>query len=205
MFLRASAFSIVRSVVPSDWGEARFERMTGGRYTPGYGSTCGFLTSYLLWALGCRAPEIVNRDDPRWGLHYEAGANISRLVGGAKALGAWRDGPGGIRLGDIYFITNEAGDPSSEHVGVFLYAARGHWITADAGQRNEVGEQSARYPTRPFDGRYLSGPGGGNPRVVRGYVDIEALPYAARSSFGWPLLLLGAAAAAFLLGGDDDA
>jgi hypothetical protein len=206
MFLRASVLPILRGVVPSDYGDARFERLTGGDYTQGYGTTCGYLTSYLLWALGCRAPEIVNRTDPKWGLRYEAGANISRLVGGAKALGAWHDGPAGIRMGDCYFLSNEVGDPSSEHVGVFLYASGIHWYTVDAGQRNEAGNQAARFSTRTFDGRHLSGPGGGGARLVRGYVDIDALPYAAaRSGFGFALLLLAGAAAAATLLGDEDA
>ncbi len=175
---RRQALAIVASVVPSDWGDARFARILGGRYTPGYGTTCGYLTSYVLYELGCREALIVNRDDPASGLTYHVGENVSRLVSGAKALGAWREGPGGMRPGDMYFITN--GPPESEHVGILVRADGRAWTTADAGQRNPKGEQAARYVSRAFDGKSLTSAGGGLPRALAGYVDIDALPLGKR-------------------------
>lgn len=187
MSIRSNAIAIVGSVVPSDYGDAKFSALIGDMYTEGprAGSTCGFLTSYLLFQLGCRSPLIVNRNDPGSGLVYKIGANVSRLVGGAKALGAWRTGPSGIRPGDIYFISN--GPSETEHVGVYLAAPDGsYWDTADAGQTNSGGHQAARYVTRDFDGVRL-GPNQVDedpdptrvqpPKIVQGYIDIEALPY----------------------------
>jgi len=187
--IRDDALAIVSSVVPSDYGDTKFSTLIGNMYTERQraGSTCGFLTSYLLFQLGCRSPLIVNRNDPASGLTYKIGANVSRLVGGAKSLGAWRPGPMGIRHGDIYFISN--GPPETEHVGVYLGAPDGaHWDTADAGQTNSGGHQAARYVTREFDGVRL-GPNPLDedpdptrvqpPKIIQGYVDIEALPYGA--------------------------
>lgn len=195
MSLRSRALAIVAGVVPSNYRDARFQRIIGDLYveSPTSGTTCGYLASYLLYQLGCRAPQIVNRTDARWGLMYGIGENISRLVSGAKALGAWRVGARGIRAGDIYFISN--GPPASEHVGVFMGAPDpGHWRTADAGQRDAAGHQAARYRVRAFDGVNLETPNG--PKVVQGYVDIEALPYAAGGAETGDLFFIAALLAA---------
>jgi hypothetical protein len=191
---RSDALSIIAAVVPSRWGDPAFEAITGGAYSPGYGTTCGYLCSYLLHQLGCRDPRIINRRDDDAGLEYHPGENISRLVYGAHALGAWRDGPLRIKPGDIYFISR--GPASSEHVGVFLRAAPGLWHTADAGQTDAYGDQAAVYLARPFDGASLGHPNGGEPRPVVGYVDLNAIPL----PFPWRgLLLPGALAAAVFL------
>src|SRR5262245_34519869 len=133
MSRRDDALAIIASVVPSDYGDPKFSKIIGDLYreSPTSGTTCGYLVSYLLYELGCRAP-IVNRNDPAYGLRYGIGENISRLLGGAKALGAWRAGPEGIRPGDCYFISN--GPPLTEHVGVFIAHVDGsHVQTGDAG------------------------------------------------------------------------
>ena len=167
--------------------------MTNGAFTPGYGTTCGFLCSYLLYRLGCRDGRIVNRRDDEAGLVYHPGENISRLVNGARALGAWRSGPLGIRPGDIYLLSR--GEPSSEHVGVFLGSASGTWWTADAGQTAADGTQAAAYCARAFDGTAVGGPAGERLRPVVGYVDLDALPL----PVPWRGLLIPGAAAAFAL------
>ncbi len=192
MSRRSQALAIVSSVVPSIYGDAKFSRIIDGLYTAGdgAGTTCGFLASYLLFQLGCRAPEIVNRTDAASGLKYEIGGNISRLVSGAKALGAWRTGAAGIKPGDIYFISN--GPPLTEHVGVYISGDAAHWTTADAGQRGPNGEQAAKTQVRAFDGENLGTLNG--PKTIQGYVDIDALPLTAWRDDGviWALLALAA-------------
>lgn len=193
--LRDRALQIIARVVPSDYGDALFAKIIDGLYeeAPHAGTTCGFLASYLLYELGVRAPEIVNRNDEAWGLRYQIGGNISRLIAGAKALGAFRPGAEGIKPGDIYFVSN--GTSSSEHVGVFIRAIDGrHWQTADGGQTNGQGHQAARYVTRDFDGTHLGSPNG--QKVIQGYIDIEALPLAAAPAekgrgLGRTILLVG--------------
>jgi len=180
--IRTLALAIVNEVVPSNYGDPKFTRIIDGMYTegPGAGTTCGFLASYLLFSLGCRAPEIINRNDPESGLKYQIGANISRLIGGAKALGAWRVGPAGIKPGDILFLSN--GPPATEHVGIFMRAPDAlHWETADAGQTNAQGHQAARKVLRTFDGARLGTPNG--TKTIQGYVDIEAVPRAVIADF----------------------
>jgi hypothetical protein len=195
MSLRGDALEILDAVVPSDYGDSKFSAIIGDMYRegPGSGTTCGFLTSYLLFMLGCRRPEIVNRNDPSSGLRYHIGENISRLVGGAKELAAWRDGPQGIKPGDCYFMSN--GPPLTEHVGCYRRSPDPrHWETDDAGQRNNAGHQAARRRIRGFDGARLETPNGWKPVV--GYVDIAALPYTVGPQVavgGSGLLLLGAA------------
>lgn len=177
MNIHDRALAIIDNYVPSDIGDDRFGALIGDMYTegPGAGTTCGFLVSRLLFDLGVRDPRIVNRNDADSGLKYHIGENISRLVGGAKALGAWREGAEGIKPGDIYFISN--GPPASEHVGVFKRQLDDtHWETADAGQRNSEGRQAARFVTRTFDGSNLGTPNG--QKVIQGYVDLDALPIA---------------------------
>jgi len=183
MSLRDQAKEIVDAVVPSDIGDAKFTEIIGDppMYTegPNAGTTCGFLASYLLFELGVRDPRIVNRNDPESGLQYHISENISRLISGAKALGAWRDGPHGIKPGDIFFISN--GPSPTEHVGVFRgQPDAGHWDTADAGQTNSAGRQAARFQTRTFDGTNLGTLNG--QKKIQGYVDIDALPIAVRPS-----------------------
>ncbi len=176
--LRNRALKIISYVVPSDMGDAKFSKIIGDMYHEGVGAgtTCGFLTSYLIYELGVRAPEIVNRNDTAAGLSYHIGENISRLVSGAKALRAWREGAAGIKPGDIYFVSN--GPPATEHVGVFdSQPDATHWKTADAGQTNSQGRQAARYVIRDFDGVHLGTPNG--QKVIQGYIDISALPRAA--------------------------
>jgi hypothetical protein len=194
--LRSRALAIVTSVVPSNWGDQKFSRVVNGSYAPGFGTTCGFLPSYMLWMLGCRDNRIVNRRDPAAGLEYHVGENVSRLVAGAKALGAWRDGAAGIKPADIFYINAPGGPATTEHVGVLMQASPGAWLTGDAGQRNGAGQQAARFVHRPFDGVHLGTMNG--PKVVVGHIDIEALHYAAAPPdeewMLWALVLLGGAA-----------
>ncbi len=203
---RQRALALLALVVPSDWGSAAFASIVDGHYSPGFGTTCAYLIAWLLWALGCRDAAIVNRDDAASGLRYRVGEGVSRVVNGAKALGAWRDGCAGIKPGDPFFLS--LGPAITEHLAVFV--ARGSrggvsaWRSADAGQRRTAladvtvdpeadgfldafdgealagetaSDQCARYVVRDFDGSRLRTVNGWKPIV--GYVDLDALPFAA--------------------------
>jgi hypothetical protein len=103
------------------------------------------------------------------------GAHISRLVEGAKSLGAWRTDPAKLAPGDVFMI---ATPPKGEdaHVGFFL-KREGDWLhTADAGQRAEkTGAQAARRVRRRLVKGKLSGPDGAAPlRPFIGFVDVAA-------------------------------
>ncbi len=45
----------------------------------GVGTTCGYLTHWLLWKAGCGHMELVNRTEPDSGFNYVNGENISRV------------------------------------------------------------------------------------------------------------------------------
>lgn len=170
-------------VVPSDYGSATFERITGGKFQPGFGSTCGFLVSAVLEVIGCTTAVILNRDgaidangNPT---SYVPGANISRFVAGAKALGAWRtlaDTPSGPKLGDLCYCSDGV-NPHSEHVFVARGALGSSLPSWDAGKTNAAGQQCARTDDRAF----LPSTGSlafiGGPRKLQGWADVDALPH----------------------------
>lgn len=193
--VRAQALSACNDVVPSDYGDVTFEVLTGGKFTPGFGSTCGFLTSYVLMRIGCSDATILNREVPEYGLKYTPGDNISRLVSGAKALNCWKtiqaDGPPSQM--DLVFYSN--GPANTEHVNVFdrsIQDANGSswWTSYDAGRTNARGAQCARYldripdpsaPSQETEARRVSDDGAslifiGGPRIVQGYVDLDLVP-----------------------------
>lgn len=170
-------------VIPCAQGDARFALLTNGDWAQGFGTTCGYLPMFLLWALGCRDPRILNRADDAWGLKYTAGANISRLVSGAKALGAWRTG-GTPRLGDPCYFNTGGTSGAGEHVNCFKetysLGTTTYWRTYDAGQTLN-GLQAGRVVDRARfgDGRFNFV---GGPRQLVGFVDLDALSFAAPPS-----------------------
>ena len=170
-------------VVPSDYGSPTFERITGGKFTPGFGSTCGFLVSAALEAIGCTTDVILNRDgaigpngEPT---SYVPGANISRFVAGAKALGAWKTlatNPEGPKRGDLCYCSDGV-NPHSEHVFVAradLGASLQSW---DAGKTNASGQQCARIDDRAFNPSNGALAFIGGPRRLQGWADVELLPH----------------------------
>jgi hypothetical protein len=182
--LRDAIAKICDSVVPSDYGSSTFETITGGKFQPGFGSTCGFLISYVLLQIGCLDATILNRDgaiDPETGqpTSYVPGANISRFVGGAKALGAWHtlaDSPLGPSMGDLCYFSDGV-NPHSEHVAV----CRGNdgitLLSWDAGKTNASGQQCARTDARAWNPRTGSVAFIGGPRKLQGWACPEELPH----------------------------
>ena len=216
--LRDSAVALMKGNVPagfdvsSDPGQSKFQDITNLSIQQLKGkdlfiSTCGFLPHWMLYRLGCRQTEIVNRDVPDAGLKYEAEANLGKLRLGAKKLGAWV--PYSVnakpKRGDIVLIQNDAavnGDPilkqsagtnvgttpadyTSQHVFVFIEETdtstatekKFVWESADAGQGG-VGTQSAKFVFRERKGRKLGIPGGLT-RDINGWVDISKLKFTA--------------------------
>lgn len=180
MGIRDIAIAACQRVVPSRYPDAAFQEMTGGKFAAGFGSSCGFLASYVLMTIGCRDARILNREVD--GLVYTPGDNISRLVHGAQALGCWRTlADGGTPLpGDIPVCSN--GPPSSEHTFVFESSqldASGNefWTSYDGGS-----------PTADSSSRHVMGAGArerigaaqlafiGGPRGILGYIDLDLVP-----------------------------
>lgn len=143
----------------------KFQRITDAKWRPdwGPGTTCGFLTSWLLYALGCRDGSTVNRDDPAWNathrkeesLAFKIGKNICMLREDpvppehpkepAKLKAAWvawdtRTPERRPKVGDIVHITRDVppGKQDPSHVFVFLEefeeGGKTYWLTADGGQ-----------------------------------------------------------------------
>jgi hypothetical protein len=189
-------------VVPSDYGDERFARLTGGSWHPGGGTTCAFLGAFVLFGLGCRDPQIVNYEAPTEGVRFHVSEGVSRLVSGAKALGAWRPGVEGVRAGDALFLSN--GPPLSEHIAIYVEGSTsgGAWRTADAGQRNGAGQQCARFVNRTFNAGAGTLSSLAGPKVVQGYVCLDAIPTTAAplvggGGLGWLALLAALGAGAY--------
>jgi hypothetical protein len=184
--LRDAALRLLSDYLPCSTtgeGAARFHEIA--KDYGGIGTTCGYLTGWLLWRLGCRDPQIVNRDEPSEGLHYKVGMNIADLVSGGKALGAWRTQEGGARPspGDLcYYATDPpTGDPPNyhEHVNVAVDCSGDEWKTADAGRTDpKTGKQMAEFVTRK---RFANGTIDylGGARKLIGWVDLTAVPLTA--------------------------
>lgn len=213
MNLRELAIAACNNVIPSNYGEDTFDQtLCQGHFQAGYGSTCGFLWSYVLEQIGNRSPEMLNRDEPDYGITYGPGENISRPVSGAKSLGCWRtlsDGP--PSQGDLIFWSN--GPSNTEHVEVFDSDDGTSYHCYAAGQTNGNGQQCAKYITRAKIGTTQGGFFNG-PRTMQGYISLDAVPIAIDNT-GFQLstgafeglsttrkcLTLGGAIGGFVLGG----
>ncbi len=176
MGVRDVAMAACQDVVPSHYPLDPFQRMTGGKFQPGFGSSCGFLTSYVLMAVGCRDRAILNREVD--GLIYTPGDNISRLVGGAKQLGCWRTMVDGEpQQGDLVFCSN--GPPLTEHVFCLSSNDGDHWHSYDGGSPAADHSQENVRQRVGSDGLvFINGP-----RKVQGYVDLDCVPLSADPLF----------------------
>lgn len=190
---REAALALLANYLPSATGDARFKEVA--QDYGGMGTTCGYLTGWLLWRLGCVDNRIVNRTDKARGLRYFVGENISRLVNGGKALGAWRtvEKHGLPKPGDLAYYANDppkietdkAGNQIKnfhEHVNVVVEARADAWRTGDAGRTVGAGVQGAEFVNRAahqISGGKVTLDYFGGPRRCIGYVDLEAVPIAA--------------------------
>ncbi len=198
----SAILAAVRAVVPSVYGSARFRLLTGGSWGPGGGTTCAFLCAWCLYFAGCRDPRIVNYEAPATGLRFHVSEGISRLIDGARTLGALDTTAARFRPlpGDFLFLTE--GPPHTEHVEVFLgFTKSGAWRVAAAGQTDpKTGRQCAIVKTRTRRGSQLTTAAGG--RTLAAVIRTRRLPYAAAPLGGGsalvPLLFLAALGVAAL-------
>lgn len=130
--VRGLAVSLVRSRVPFDRGDSSYAVVC--KDYGGIGTTCGYLPHWMLWAVGCRLRRVVNRYEPKDGLAYRDGANISALRWQPEFVAYNRLAASTLPLpGDIFFVSD--GPPATEHVGVVLGISEdGVWTCAEAGQ-----------------------------------------------------------------------
>lgn len=175
------AVKLCRGYLPCDLGDGKFHEIC--KDWGSVGTTFGYLPHWLMWRLGCRNPNIVNRNEPADLLRYIPGRNISMI---------WNAGhspfvpfkPGMLpEPGDIGFISN--GRPITEHVFVFLSCVPAvdpdsyQLEVAEAGQVNAQSKQCARI----HNPRMSSGLIGG--RHLQGWVSLKKLQYTK------PALLVG--------------
>lgn len=167
------ALELLKMYVPFEPGDPKFSEVC--RDFEGRGTTCGFLCHWLMWKLGVRDPQIVNRTDASCGLKYKPGLNISMIFRGGKA--PWRKMQIGSvpEPGDVCFVSN--GPPSSEHVFVFISqevddSGKIFWNTADGGQPAANG----KFVAGKFCQRALNGVRLGDRSVV-GWIPLRGLKF----------------------------
>lgn len=148
--IRAKARKLLDEYVPFKWGDAHSKEICPG-YSPGFGTTCGFLCHWLMWRLGVKDASRVNWTDEKRGLKAMPGDNIKRIYKGGEApfirCASYDKGisiPNPMttgarpRTGDIVFLYRPGGVQADEHVFVFISEERivdeVFWNTAEAGQ-----------------------------------------------------------------------
>lgn len=177
---RKFVLASIASVVPSQYGDAKFARIAPG-YDPddaalpkGF-TTCGYLPCYVGRELG--VPNCITQ------------GGLEQMRTNGRKSGAWVDATGKNhpKPGDLFAIGS---DRLITHVGVFIESRGGTngptWRTADAGQGAVGAGQRADYIDRPYDAatKTLGGPGAvfvpsrgwsirDNPRTVAGWIDID--------------------------------
>jgi hypothetical protein len=177
------ALDLCALYLPCSRGDAHFFEIT--KDYGGIGTTCGYLPAWMLWRLGCRDPRLVNRSEPSAGLVYTVGRNISAIVNGGTALGAWRlyqAGRAEPAPGDIlYFgVVSPTGGISREHVAVlksFPSGGAGSLVTYDLGHSVQPeGSESLRTLAVNGDVQFL-----GSTRKLVGFVSLFAVPFTAEA------------------------
>jgi hypothetical protein len=168
---------LLPGVVPCQYNDKRFQKMSFGLtksspgVTPGY-TTCGSLPMYVARML----------KDMSIG-----GTNGVRTAGIKKNAWVVADGEKRPRPGDLYALLNK-GDSDRlnsgiSHVGVIIDASGDQWKTADAGQGDGW---AADYVTRKYDaeagtltGEIVTGANVRPPRVLAGWIDLDEYPFPA--------------------------
>ena len=187
-FLRA-----VDHFVPSAWGDDVFVELVNGRWAPDptSGTTCGYLPAAALYLAGARDNRLVNYDDPEGLTRWEVAQGISKLFGGAKAVGAWVDDAPGVepQEGDVLFYSS--GPPATEHVEIFR-GLTGRTLQASAAGQGSRARQEVKAVERDVEDtretggtRTVSAPletGGEGYRKLMGWVDLDRVPWAADPS-----------------------
>lgn len=175
------AVKLLRGYLPCDAGDVKFHEICEDWLMKG--TTCGFLPHWLMWRLGYRNPNVVNRHEPADGLRYLDGKNISMIWNaGRSPFVPFKEGtlP---EPGDIGFISN--GRPITEHVFVFLSCTSTPDLNtyqlevAEAGQVNAQGRQCARIHNPRMSNGVIGG------RKLVGWISLRNLQYTK------PALLVG--------------
>lgn len=220
---RAAFDRYVATYFPSDYGDEAFTEILHGRWSPGGGTTCTYPWHHFWALLGCRDDRLVNFDSADGYTRWVSAGGVSKIVQGAKAIGAWVDDAPGRepQRGDVCFLADSARTPASEHVSGAIdpgLRTPGIWTSADAGQNydnpptpGDDGHQRARIVTRRIDDRRASGgprllsspePYSGDWRELVGWVDLNRIPLAATPAevLLAPARPLGMARPLFVLG-----
>lgn len=174
---RAGVVALANSYVGVSLGDAKFEEVTQGRAgNKGY-SACGDLINFVLWRLGVRDPDVVNRAEPSAGLVWHVQQNISRPIAGAKKYGGWVQAAKGLtpKPGDLVLIGHYPDE--MEHVFVHTGASGSKWSSADYGQV----ELGSGKPSSKRVVREVAFPKLGS-RTLVGWIDVDKLPRAAAAN-----------------------
>lgn len=184
--LRGNALALLELYLPATRGDAHFAEMT--KNFGGVGTTCGYLPSFLLYRIGVRDARIVNRvepDIPANNTQNTIGQNISKLVFGGQALGAYHLLSSGRvpQPADIgYFGAVDAnGGVTKEHVAVlksYPAGGTGTIVTYDLGHSIQP---EGSMSTRTMQNGVVNFMGA--QRNLIGFVDLSALPRVAASDF----------------------
>ena len=160
--LRRQAVSLVSGVLPFSRGSATYHEVCRG-YSPGFGTTCGFLVHWMLWKLGCTDAKLVNRSEP--GLTYTVGANISKLYNYTNLrnpFGRFAPEPGDILIIDDANVQN-----LHTHTFVVLDAATaGQTITMSTGEAGNARPGDPEGTQEAHVGQRVATVGGGHSRVT---------------------------------------
>ena len=145
-----------------------------------HGTTCGYVPPWLLWRLGITDASIIDRTSIEDGLVYTPGAQIARLISGAKKFGAWHAFKPGVsepEPGDPVYFFREGPSGSfqgGEHVAIFRGTDGASWTTTDGG-RGAVTAQRIERVKRPLVGNGEELQFSGGPRAIIGFVSLAGL------------------------------
>jgi hypothetical protein len=136
----------------------------------GKGTTCGFLTHWLLWKAGCGDTKLVNRTEPDSSFKFVVAANISRISGSSAFVHynpanpvhveGFRSGFRRPQIGDFIIIQGkplnfDGKEADSSHIFVILDNGdfNGDQLTytvCQTGQTTATGVQSGHRTSRKF-------------------------------------------------------
>lgn len=187
--VRRRALTIIATMVPSAYPDARFMRLVGASFDPAtsVGTTCGALPGRVGALLG--HPTAITR------------YGVPGVETEGRAMGAWVEAGGGRlpRPGDIYLLRFPPGHPMAgmiAHTG-FVTAVEGDiWTTADAGQGTKEAPTAALVRRRYDPATHtLTRLDNGEARLVVGWIDLDRVPFPTRKAlietqapavYAWP-------------------
>lgn len=167
---RAKALEAIAQVVPSKYGDGRWEDIAPG-FDPANPPSANFTTcGFLPLAIGKKI-----------GINTRGGLASIREIG--EKVGAWVpfDGTRRPKPGDFYLIGDDQG--AILHTGIIYSGQEGtQWVTADAGQGTRLAPEAA-FVTRTFDpvAGTLSTTSPIHPKAkLLGWLDLDKFPAGAK-------------------------